>query len=211
MGHRKKSMSSTKLIFASMALLVIVAQAAELKSETTFKPEGCDTARKTKAGDQLSMHYTGTIDESSVTGEKGKQFDSSVGRGPFDFALGQGQVIKGWDQGLLDMCVGEKRELTIPPHLGYGESGAGGDIPGGATLHFEVECLTIGEAAPQPNIFKEIDADSNGSLSKAEIDGWFKEKHGQETPKELWDSEDKDKDGAISWEEFSGPKGDKQE
>merc|ERR1719424_616595 len=103
-------MSSTKLILASVALLVIVAQAAELKSESTFKPEGCDAARKTKAGDQLSMHYTGTIDESSPTGEKGKQFDSSVDRGdPFSFALGQGQVIPGWDKGLLDMCVGEKR------------------------------------------------------------------------------------------------------
>ena len=68
------------------------------------------------------MHYTGLL-------ESGKQFDSSIGRGPFDFQLGAGQVIKGWDQGLLDMCIGEKRTLTIPSDLGYGSRGAGGVIP----------------------------------------------------------------------------------
>merc|ERR550537_796576 len=120
-----------KCVLLIVAVMTVVSYAAELKIETTFKPEGCDTAKKTKKGDQLSMHYTGTIDESSTTGEKGKQFDSSVGRGPFDFALGQGQVIKGWDQGLLDMCVGEKRTLIIPPEMGYGSRGAGGVIPGG--------------------------------------------------------------------------------
>merc|ERR1712159_957736 len=151
--------NTMKCVLLIVAVMTVVSYAVDLKIETTFKPEGCDTAKKTKKGDQLSMHYTGTIDESSKTGEKGKQFDSSVGRGPFDFALGQGQVIKGWDQGLLDMCVGEKRELTIPPHLGYGEQGAGGDIPGGATLKFTVECLGIEDAPPQPNIFQEIDAE----------------------------------------------------
>merc|ERR1719149_608965 len=120
------------------------------------------------------MHYTGTIDESSETGEKGKQFDSSVGRGPFDFALGQGQVIKGWDQGLLDMCVGEKRTLTIPPELGYGEKGAGADIPGGATLNFDVELVKIDDKAPpEPNIFKEIEASGDGKITLEELAKWF--------------------------------------
>ncbi|KAG1678385.1 hypothetical protein FOA52_015152 [Chlamydomonas sp. UWO 241] len=74
----------------------------------------------------------------------GKQFDSSVGRGkPFSFKLGGGQVIKGWDQGLMGACVGEKRLLKIPPGLGYGAAGAGGVIPGGATLIFETELTDI--------------------------------------------------------------------
>eukprot|EP00605_Chrysophyceae_sp_TOSAG23-4_P001571 GSChrysophyteH1.ASY1.ANO1.1723.1 assembled CDS len=95
-----------------LALLVLtvlsVAFAAELKIEVTHLPDECE--QKTKSGDHLFMHYTGSIDESSETGEKGSVFDSSVTRGqPFDFPLGAGRVIKGWDQGLTGMCVGEKR------------------------------------------------------------------------------------------------------
>ena len=90
-----------------------------------------------KNGDKLSMEYTGTLFST------GEQFDSSVGRAPFDFQLGVGQVIKGWDQGILGMCVGEKRKLTIPSKLGYGDQGAGGKIPGGATLVFEIELLSV--------------------------------------------------------------------
>ena len=74
----------------------------------------------------------------------GDKFDSSRDRGtPFEFVLGKGQVIQGWDQGLRDMCVGERRKLTIPSGLGYGAAGAGAKIPGGATLVFDVELMDI--------------------------------------------------------------------
>lgn len=88
---------------------------------------------------------------------------------PFTFQLGVGQVIKGWDQGLTGMCVGEKRKLTIPPSLGYGDRGAGSVIPGGATLLFEVELINIGDSPPSTNVFKEIDADKDNMLSREEV------------------------------------------
>ncbi|WP_036918812.1 MULTISPECIES: FKBP-type peptidyl-prolyl cis-trans isomerase [unclassified Prochlorococcus] len=88
------------------------------------------------AGKNVSVNYKGTL-------ESGKEFDSSYGRGPFTFALGSGQVIKGWDEGVIGMQVGGKRELIIPPSLGYGERGAGGVIPPNATLIFEIELLSV--------------------------------------------------------------------
>ncbi|GAA5848245.1 hypothetical protein JCM3766R1_006778 [Sporobolomyces carnicolor] len=113
----------------------------ELKVEVVHKPSSC--LIKSRARDQLSMHYDGRLLES------GKEFDSSRKRGqPFGFKVGAGQVIKGWDQGLLDMCPGEQRRLTIPPELGYGSRGAGGVIPGGATLVFDVELLEIKNRKP---------------------------------------------------------------
>jgi FKBP-type peptidyl-prolyl cis-trans isomerase len=89
-----------------------------------------------KSGDTVSVHYTGKL----VTGT---QFDSSVGREPFQFMLGRGKVIAGWDQGVAGMKVGGKRKLVIPPELAYGETGQGKTIPPNAELHFEVELLSI--------------------------------------------------------------------
>jgi peptidylprolyl isomerase len=99
------------------------------------------TGAKPESGQTCSVHYTGWLWED---GKKGKKFDSSVDRGePFEFPVGQGRVIKGWDEGVLSMKVGGKRELLIPPGLAYGSRGAGKVIPPDATLLFEVELLKV--------------------------------------------------------------------
>jgi FKBP-type peptidyl-prolyl cis-trans isomerase FkpA len=112
--------------------------ASGLEFEDTKLGSG-DTAA---AGQKVSVHYTGWLLENGV---KGKKFDSSKDRGdPFDFPLGKGSVIKGWDEGVQGMKVGGTRLLTIPPALGYGSRGAGGVIPPNAMLLFEVELLKVG-------------------------------------------------------------------
>ena len=110
------------------------------------------TMRVLRAGDGATaepgqvavVHYTGWLYDTGQPDNRGTKFDSSVDRGqPFEFPLGQGAVIQGWDRGVAGMQVGEVRELTIAPGLAYGERGAGGVIPPGATLVFEVELLDV--------------------------------------------------------------------
>ncbi len=99
------------------------------------------TGKEAKAGETVVVHYTGWLYE---RGTKTTKFDSSVDRGePFDFPLGAGRVIAGWDEGVAGMKVGGKRTLIIPPELGYGASGAGDVIPPNATLIFDVELLDV--------------------------------------------------------------------
>jgi FKBP-type peptidyl-prolyl cis-trans isomerase len=132
---------------ASLSLAPSIAQA-----QTTGKPvttasglQIIDTVVGTgpspKPGQICVMHYTGWLYEN---GEKGKKFDSSVDRNePFEFPIGQHQVIAGWDEGVASMKVGGKRTLIIPPSLGYGARGAGGVIPPNATLIFDVQLLAV--------------------------------------------------------------------
>uniref|UniRef100_A0A1L8DTX8 peptidylprolyl isomerase n=1 Tax=Nyssomyia neivai TaxID=330878 RepID=A0A1L8DTX8_9DIPT len=122
------------LAFVVLALHEVSGE-AKLKIGIKKRVENC--TQKTKKGDLVHMHYTGTLEDGTV-------FDSSVDRGQqFTFTLGAGQVIKGWDQGLLGMCEGEKRRLVIPPELAYGKRAMGDKIPADSTLIFEVELFKI--------------------------------------------------------------------
>uniref|UniRef100_A0A7G3AI22 peptidylprolyl isomerase n=1 Tax=Lutzomyia longipalpis TaxID=7200 RepID=A0A7G3AI22_LUTLO len=118
-------------------LAVVEETCAEGKLKIGIKKRVENCVQKTKKGDLVHMHYTGTLEDGTV-------FDSSVDRGQyFTFTLGAGQVIKGWDQGLLGMCEGEKRRLVIPPELAYGKRAMGDKIPADSTLIFEVELFKI--------------------------------------------------------------------
>jgi FKBP-type peptidyl-prolyl cis-trans isomerase FkpA len=152
--RKSQTMKKTAWLLAaavSLALAANPAPADEKKggeSKMQKSPSGLQwedikvgTGATPKPGQTCVMHYTGWLWED---GAKGKKFDSSVDRGkPFEFPLGQGRVIKGWDEGVATMKVGGKRNLLIPPSLGYGARGAGGVIPPNATLFFEVELLDL--------------------------------------------------------------------
>ncbi|KAM0931292.1 hypothetical protein ACQ4PT_000359 [Festuca glaucescens] len=111
------------------------ADVTQLQIGVKYRPESCTV--QSHKGDKIKVHYRGSLTDGSV-------FDSSYDRGdPFEFTLGSGQVIKGWDQGLLGMCVGEKRKLRIPSKMGYEERGSPPKIPGGATLVFDTELIAV--------------------------------------------------------------------
>ena len=129
------------LIFAACLVSAECAKKprGELNVQVLEKPESCSLTAGN--GDTVSIHYTGKL-------ASGEVFDSSKNRGsPFSFKLGEGKTIKGFDQGIQGMCVGEQRVLTIPPHLGYGEKGHPPTIPPMATLKFEVELMELEKAS----------------------------------------------------------------
>ncbi|KAJ6216862.1 hypothetical protein RDWZM_008019 [Blomia tropicalis] len=204
--------------FVILAFIIIIGNAygdeevTELMVESIHKPAEC--SRAAARGDMLSMHYKGSLFTT------GAVFDSSYNRGePFKFQIGVGQVIKGWDDGLIGICPGEKRKLTIPSHLGYGDVGAGESIPPKSTLLFEVECIAVEDGPAPVNIFKEIDMNSDNQLSREELSDYLKKQvpegaHNNEIPdqdklvEDIFQHEDRDKNGYISHDEFSGPKHD---
>jgi len=156
----KRLLIGSSLLVASVCLLVICRSPKRMKNDTTMVQTGNTKMTRTKtasgleyeilqegsgaspsAGKEVTVHYTGWLD---VNGQPGKQFDSSVTRGkPFSFHIGIGDVIKGWDEGVMTMKIGEKRRLYIPSNLGYGAHGAGASIPPHANLIFDVELLKV--------------------------------------------------------------------
>ncbi|CAN8253798.1 unnamed protein product [Cochlearia groenlandica] len=137
---------------------------SELQIGVKFKPKTCEV--KAHKGDMIKVHYRGKLTDGTV-------FDSSFERGdPFEFELGSGQVIKGWDQGLLGACVGEKRKLKIPSKLGYGEQGSPPTIPGGATLIFDTELIAVNEK-PTSLGGEEDDGGDEEDGEEGEVGGGF--------------------------------------
>ncbi|MGB7078549.1 MAG: FKBP-type peptidyl-prolyl cis-trans isomerase [Xanthobacteraceae bacterium] len=141
--------SAALTIVAAIAAGVLVTASAPARAQHVSKnADGLGiidtkvgTGAMPKAGQTVVVDYTGWLYNN---GKRGKKFDSSVDRGqPFDFPLGKGQVIPGWDEGVASMKVGGERTLIIPPSLGYGSNGAGGVIPPNATLLFDVKLLAV--------------------------------------------------------------------
>jgi peptidylprolyl isomerase len=146
--NRTRALAALALAIALTAGLVSTAITPAAAAEETTTASGLKiidtqvgTGATPKTGQTCVMHYTGWLYED---GKKTTKFDSSVDRGePFEFPIGTGRVIAGWDEGVATMKVGGKRTLIIPPDLGYGASGAGGVIPPNATLIFDVELLDV--------------------------------------------------------------------
>lgn len=141
-----------KLRWASAVLVVIAAcggsQSSPTSPSTPAAPYSQTDLRvgsgaEATAGRRVTVNYTGWLYDPAMPEQKGRQFDTSVGRQPFTFTLGAGQVIRGWDRGVAGMKVGGQRRLVIPPDLAYGSAGSGGTIPPNATLVFDIELLDV--------------------------------------------------------------------
>ena len=138
---RRFTLAAGLALLANASASLALAQTSTTPSGLQISDAKVGTGATPRTGQICVMHYTGWLYEN---GAKGKKFDSSVDRGqPFEFPIGTGRVIKGWDEGVATMKVGGKRTLIIPPSLGYGARGAGGAIPPNATLLFDVELLDV--------------------------------------------------------------------
>ncbi|KAK5169066.1 uncharacterized protein LTR77_006375 [Saxophila tyrrhenica] len=148
--------ASLLALLSTIYLPPTLASPSDLKIEATTLTT---CSRPSRNGDKLSIHYKGTLQSTGV------EFDESYRRGaPFSFTLGAGQVISGWDEGLLDMCPGEARNLTIPPEMAYGDRGAPPAIPGGATLVFETKLVEI-IGVEQESVTQAAETKTEGAIS----------------------------------------------
>lgn len=185
-----------------------------------YRPKLCK--RQSNRGDLMVVHYTGWLAKS------GRKFDTTIDirrrYAPFEFVVGTGYVIKGWDKGLMDMCPGEKRKLIVPPSLGYGKKGLRGTIPPNSSLIFVIDLLDLRRATPSYvpiDLFTSLDRDGDKTLSRDEISEYVRyqsriyrkkdapmpshDEH-EKMVDEIMQKEDKNGDGVIQHNEFSGPK-----
>jgi len=210
-------------LFLLCALFVLINAEDSLKIEVVQKVLDADCTRKAQKDDMISMHYTGKLLAT------GAEFDSSYSRKqPFDFKLGSGQVIAGWDEGIPGMCKGEKRKLTIPAHLAYGDQGFGTIIPAGSSLVFDIELVDIkddvdspakkdelvseSDEHEHPDSFEAIDANNDKKITSEEMTSYIKKFNEEGTEEkfenidtivsEIFQEDDKNKDGVISYEEY---------
>ncbi|KAK5608558.1 Peptidyl-prolyl cis-trans isomerase fkbp7 [Crenichthys baileyi] len=209
-----KLVSCTVCVFLTLQLgsWSVWAEADELedqvKIEVLVKPEEC--SRKSKKGDLINAHYDGFL------AKDGSQFycsRSDKEGHPQWFVLGVGQVIKGLDIGMMDMCAGEKRKLTVPSALAFGQTGKG-PVPPNATVVFEVEVLSVSRGPRSMEAFGQIDLDKDRSLTKAEVKEYLKleyEKGGKPRDEPFYEKiltdifrkSDQDRDGQISAKEYN--------
>ncbi|XP_066497410.1 peptidyl-prolyl cis-trans isomerase FKBP7 [Hoplias malabaricus] len=180
----------------------------EVKIEVLFVPENC--TRKTKKGDLLNAHYDGFL------AKDGSQFycsrSAKTGE-PHWFVLGVGDVIKGLDLGLADMCAGEKRKITVPPSLAFGEKGKH-PVPPNATVIFDVELLHVRRGPRSLEAFNEMDANNDKTLTKDEVYAYLKmeaknlnvqkeESYFQDVVTDVFHRNDQDMDGTLSIKEYN--------
>ena len=168
---------------------------------TIYKPAKCEL--KASTGKTVSIKYKAYIHESSINGVINSLVDAS--NGIFKSQVGSSSMIPGWNRGIEGMCVGEKRQVVIPPSLAYGQKGSGKKIPPNATLRFEIELVNI-FIKPNNALFKQMDKDSDKFISYDEYVNWF-EMQNNEVPRMGFEKQDKNYDLRISWDEFTGPKG----
>lgn len=187
----------------------------QVKIEILFKPE--NSTVKAKLADIVTIHYKGYLESN------GAVFDSIFEKNEtYNFQIGKKEVIPGWEKGLIGACVGEKRKLTVPPELAYGDE-AVYNIPARATLVFEIEVVDVKEGPPLVNIFKQIDENGDKKLTRDEVTKFITDQFASQSQygdegtrhedidirqmvEEIFNHEDKNKDSEISLDEFSGPK-----
>jgi len=219
----RKTATVLSFLLVSCLLSVIAnAEGVDVQIDVLSKPETCDKIAKN--GDTISMNYKGNLYD-VTTKEIGKEFDSNYDRpGTFDFKLGAGQVIQGWEKGVPGMCVGEKRKLTVPPELAYGDVGFSDIIPPKSTLVFEIELVDVKAASDahdhhgvqhdhEADSFTAIDANGDKQITSEEMAAYIKKfnEEGSEADKfdnidtivgEIFQEDDKNKDGVISLDEY---------